>query len=182
MSARHIGARALSGGLARVLAALLLSTSLGAHAQYANADIADWKEDTVPPPPAYRLSGLIEIEMPRTASVKMGVDPKTIVLNHTSGIVRYVVVARGPSAVNATYEGIRCATGEFRIYARQVQGGEWTPNSDTAWKPMQQQSNVMVKHPLQLARDGMCMGVTLRQTEKETIRELLTGNQALYNY
>ena len=180
MSARHIGARALSGGLARVLAALLLSTSMGAHAQYANADIADWKEDTVPPPPAYRLSGLIEIEMPRTASVKMGVDPKTIVLNHTSGIVRYVVVARGPSAVNATYEGIRCATGEYRVYARQVQGNPWSPSGENDWKSMRGQTSIMVQHPFRLARDGICIGTGVRQTVADMVRELKSGNKTLY--
>ena len=84
--------------MARTLAACLLAISLGAHAQYANDDIADWKEDAVPPPPAYRLSGLVDIDMPNGSSIKMGVDPKTITINHATGIVRYVVVARGPSA------------------------------------------------------------------------------------
>ena len=160
--------------------ALLTFAAATAHAQYANADMADWKEDTVPPPPAFSLSGLIDIEMPRGSSVKMGVDPKTIALNHDTGIVRYVVVARGPSAVNATYEGIRCATGEFRIYARKVQDGEWTPSTETEWKSMMGQSNIMVRHPLQLARGGMCLGSTLRRTAKEIVRELQTGNQSLY--
>ncbi|MFD1712098.1 hypothetical protein FVQ98_04920 [Ottowia sp. GY511] len=163
-----------------LLAATLLAASIPAGAQYANADLADWKEGTVPPPPAYSLSGLVDIEMPRGSSVRMGVDPNTIALNHDTGIVRYVAVARGPSAVNATYEGIRCATGEFRIYARQVQGGEWTMNSETDWKAMQGQNNIMVKHPLQLARGGMCMGSTLRQDAKDIVRELKSGNQSLY--
>ena len=167
--------------MARTLAACLLAISLGAHAQYANDDIADWKEDAVPPPPAYRLSGLVDIDMPNGSSIKMGVDPKTITINQATGIVRYVVVARGPSAVNAAYEGIRCATGEFRVYARQVQGSEWVTNTDTEWKPMRGQSSVVVSHPLQLARGGMCNGSTLRQTPNDMVRELLTGNQSLYN-
>ena len=167
-------------GLGCLLAASLLAVGAAASAQYANADLADWKEDTVPPPPAYSVSGLVDVEMPRGSSVRMGVDPNTIALNHDTGIVRYVVVARGPSAVNATYEGIRCATGEFRIYARQVQGGEWAPNSETDWKTMVGQNNIMIRHPLQLARSGMCMGSTLRQTAKDIVRELKSGNQSLY--
>ena len=172
--------RAMPRRGARALAALLLSACACAQAQYANADLPDWKEDTVPPPPAYSVSGLIDIEMPRTATVKLGVDPKTIVLNHATGIARYVVVARGPSAVNASYEGIRCATGEFRIYARQVQGGTWTPNSDTAWKSLMGQNSVMVQYPLQLARSGLCVGSTMGQSEKDVIRELQTDNRSLY--
>lgn len=167
-------------GAATALATALLVFSAATQAQYANADLADWQEGAVPPPPAYRLSGLIDIEMPRGSSVKMGVDPRTIALDQGVGIVRYVVVAQGPSAVNASYEGIRCSTGEFRVYARQVQGGEWTPNTEAAWKPMQGQTSIMVRHPLQLARSGMCMGSTLRQTAKDTVRELQSGNRSLY--
>lgn len=170
----------LRSGLAGVLAVSLWALSASVHAQYANADAPDWKEDAVPPPPAYSVSGLVEIEMPRSSAVKMGVDPNTIVLNHTTGIARYVVVARGPSAVNASYEGIRCSTGEFKIYARQVQGGEWAPNSETAWRPMRGQNSVMVQYPLQLARSGMCVGTTLQATPKDVVRALLTDNRALY--
>jgi len=38
------------------------------------------------------------------------------------GIVRYVLIARSPAgAVNVSYEGLRCETGEVRLYAT---GGE----------------------------------------------------------
>ena len=165
---------------APLLAACALAIGGGASAQYADLDRADWKEDEVPPPPAYRTSRLIDIEMPRSATVRMGIDPDTIRINHDTGIVRYVVVARGPSAVNATYEGIRCATGEFRIYARQVQGNPWTPNSDSSWKSMRGQSSVMVQHPFNLARGGLCIGTGVRQTVADMVRELKSGNQSLY--
>lgn len=167
----------LRSGLAFMLAALVSGATL---AQYADMDRLDWKEDAVPPPPAYSTSGLIDIEMPRSASVKLGVDPKTIAINTETGIVRYVVIAQGPSAVNATYEGIRCATGEFRIYARQVQGGDWSASTDTAWRAMVGQSSVMVQHPQKLARGGMCVGKSVRESVRDMVRELKTGNQSLY--
>ena len=160
--------------------ATLLTLAAAAGAQTAELDRADWTEDAPPPPPSYSLNHLIDIEMPRTSAVKMGVDPATISVNVQTGIVRYVVVARGTSAVNATYEGIRCATGEYRVYARQVQGGPWTPNTDGAWKAMIGQSQVMVRHPYQLARGGMCNGTTVRTSVPEIVRALKTGDQALY--
>ena len=162
------------------LAGALLALALPVSAQYADLDRADWKEDTPPPPPAYNVNRLIEIEMPRTSAIKMGVDPDTIRVNVETGIVRYVVVARGPSAVNASYEGIRCATGEYRVYARQVQGGEWTPSTDERWKSMRGQSSVMVQHPFRLAHDGICLGPGVRQTVPERVRELKSGNRSLY--
>ena len=169
------------GTLARTLAgAALLALAAAAGAQTVELDRADWKEDAPPPPPSYSLNHLIEIEMPRASAVKMGVDPATISVNVQTGIVRYVVVARGSSAVNATYEGIRCATGEYRVYARQVQGGPWTPSTESGWKPMMGQNKVMVRHPYQLARGGMCSGTTVRHSVAEMVRELKTGNQTLY--
>ncbi len=167
-------------GLIALLMAAALALALPVGAQYADLDRADWKEDTPPPPPAYSLSGLIDIEMPRTSNIRMGIDPDTIRVNADTGVVRYVVVARGPSAVNATYEGIRCATGEYRVYARQVQGSPWTEAGDSEWKSMRGQSGVLVQHPFQLARGGMCMGATVRTAVPEIVRELRTGNKALY--
>lgn len=140
----------------------------------------NWREDPVPPPPAYSTSGLIDIEMPVRSNVKMGLDPDTLVLNQQTGVVRYVVVARGPSAINASYEGIRCATGEYRVYARQTPGNPWNPSEDEDWKPMRGQSGVVVAHPLRLARDGLCVGTTLRRTAQDMVRELRTGNRSIY--
>lgn len=157
----------------------LLATS-AALAQYADLDRADWAEDEVPPPPAYSLKRLIDIEMPHTSSIRMGIDPGTLNVNVDTGIVRYVVVAQGSSAVNASYEGIRCATGEYRVYARQVLGGAWSASSDTTWKPMRGQAGVQVRHPFQLARDGLCLGTAVRLNVSEMVRELKTGNDSLY--
>lgn len=164
----------------RLLAAVAMAAAAPAMAQYADLDRADWQEDAVPPPPAYSTRNLVDVEMPRTATVKMGVDPGTIAVNHETGIVRYVVVARGPSAVNATYEGIRCSTGEFRIYARQVQGGEWSPSSEKEWRSMRGQTSVMVAHPMWLARNGLCVGTVPRQNVADMVRELKSGNRSLY--
>ena len=163
-----------------LLAGLALVAAAPALAQTLDLDRSDWKEDAVPPPPAYSVNRLIEIEMPRSASVRMGIDPDTITINHQTGIVRYVVVARGPSATNASYEGIRCATGEYRVYARQTQGNAWTPSDEGGWKSMLGQSSVMVKHPARLARDGICIGTGVRQTVADMVRELKSGNKSLY--
>lgn len=163
----------LALSLAAVLAAALCGP-VAAQAQYADMDRADWKEDAVPPPPAYRTRGLIDVEGPRTAGVQIGIDPDTISVNQQTGIVRYVVVARGPSAVNAMYEGIRCNTAEYRVYARQVQGGEWSPSGDTSWKSMRDQTGALYQHPLQLAQDGLCTGPAAGLNRDEIVRALRT--------
>ena len=147
--------------------------------QYADLDRPEWKEDAVPPPPAYSLRGLIDVEMPAASSVKMGLDPDTISINQETGIVRYVVIARGPSAVNAMYEGIRCSTGEYRVYSRKTQDTEWTPSTSSGWKTMRGQ--VTYPHPYRLARDGICIGTGTNQTKDAMVRALKSPKGTLYN-
>lgn len=139
-----------------------------------------WKDTNVPPPPAYSLSRLIGIDMPAYSSIKLGIDPDTIRIDRAAQVVRYVVVARGQSAVNASYEGIHCATGEYRVYAHQIQHGAWVKDSDSDWKAMQGQGGFSATYPYELARNGMCVGSTMRPTVGAMVRELRSGNSSLY--
>lgn len=127
-----------------------------AHGQLADAD-PDWKESNIPPPPVFKLQGLIPIEMPPNLSLRFGIDPDTVRLTD-DGIVRYVMVATSPDgAVNAYYEAIRCATGEYRNYARQAGSGHWSLVKDVEWIALERKPRTL--HALQLARQGgLCNG------------------------
>ena len=139
------------------LAGALLALALPVSAQYADLDRADWKEDTPPPPPAYNVNRLIEIEMPRTSSIKMGLDPDTIRVNAETGIVRYVVVARNATgSVTAIYEGIRCSTGEVKTYARAGNTGVWSVVAEPQWRGLT--DNLPSKHAWVFARQAACDG------------------------
>lgn len=139
-----------------------------------------WKDTEVPPPPAYSVSRLIGIDMPAYSSIKLGIDPDTIRIDRKAQVVRYIVVARGQSALNASYEGIHCSTGEYRIYAHQIKHGAWVKDSNSDWKPMQGQGGFSATYPYELARNGMCVGPSMRSDVGEIVRELRTGNSSLY--
>ena len=116
----------------------------------------DWKEVEIPAPPAFNPARLIPLEMPRFVSTKVGVDPETFRIT-SDGIVRYVVVATSPGGnINASYEGIRCQTGEVKTYARYGATGKWNPMADPQWKPLD--GNQPSMHALVLARQGACEG------------------------
>jgi hypothetical protein len=88
-----------------------------ALAQLAGDDL-DWKEAEVPTPPAFEIARLIPFEVTADSAIRFGLDPASISIGK-DGVVRYVVVARSTSGVvTGLYEGIRCARGEFRTYAR----------------------------------------------------------------
>jgi len=144
---------------------LLLAIS-SAFAQLVDMD-PDWKELEVPPPPAFKTDGLVYVDMPRYVTVKLGVDPETLRITN-DGIVRYVMVATSPSgSTNATYEGIRCLTGEVKTYARYGTTGKWNALADPQWKPLN--GNQPSLHALALARQGACLGRSAAAPSAEAI-------------
>ncbi|MDR0274165.1 MAG: CNP1-like family protein [Burkholderiaceae bacterium] len=157
---------------AAALACTALLAGAPALALDDDPDAPKWQEDEAPPPPAYSLDGLIDIELPRarSRSVKIGIAPQTIAVNPKTGVVRYVVVARGPSAVNASYEGIRCATAEYRVYARQVAGQPWEAVRGSTWQPMAGPSSA--PYPYALALGGVCAGTSVNAPADAIIRAL----------
>ena len=142
-----------------VLIALALVGALGdrAWAQATNsADNPEWSEEQVPPAPAFANTGLLPLDMPSYVSVHIGIDPATLSVGK-DGVVRYVAVMQNASgSVNAVYEGIRCASGEVKTYARAGGQGEWTPVSEPVWRDMW--GKLPSKHALVFARAAACQG------------------------
>ena len=158
--------RRASHGLAAAVLALGLAPAAMAQL-FANPD---WKESPVPPAPAFDHRRMLEIDMPRMLDLKYGVDPATIVVTG-DGVVRYVIIAKntGPSsAMNASYEGVRCATGEGKIYAR-FSGDAWHDVEHPEWKPLEQ---ARTRYNLALARQAICRSGAPRQTADEMVRAL----------
>lgn len=119
-------------------------------------DDPDWKETEVPAPPAFRTDHLVAIDMPSYVTLKFGVDPATLAIT-PDGIVRYVMVAMNASgSVNAMYEGIRCAKGEVKTYARTTSSGAWSVLKEPQWRDLS--DNLPSKHAIAFARQGACDG------------------------
>ena len=139
----------------------------------------DWKESEVPAPPALRSSGLIPLEMPGSA-LRFGVDPKSVVLDR-DGIVRYVVVASSAQgAVNAMYEGIRCNTGEFRIYARHTPDRGWVMVNNSVWRSLQDAA-LTSRYSMEIARNGACVGNGPNRSAERIVRDLAGGPDKRFN-
>jgi len=136
-----------------VATCMLLSWS--AFAQLKDID-PDWKDGEAVVPPAFHADRAIALDMPRHVTLRIGVDPQSLRVTQ-DGVVRYVVVATSPGgSVNASYEGIRCVTGEVKVYARYSSDGSWRPVTNPDWKPLN--GNQPSLHALAFARQGACEG------------------------
>lgn len=149
------------------LAALLAAGS--ALAQVTPAEDPDWKESEVPAPPAFDVKKLIRIDMERLVELRYGVDPASITINK-EGVTRYVMVTtNAEGTVAAMYEGLRCATGEVKIYGR-FNEGQWRAIPNPEWRTLF--DNPSVRHSLSFARQGACSGTAPPNTVADLVRNL----------
>jgi hypothetical protein len=162
--------------LSRLALVLALASSL-AHAQLVPVD-PDWKEVDAPAPPAaLRTQGLVPLNV-EASQLRWGIDPATLSIG-ADGIVRYVVVAAGEgSAVNAFYEGLRCSSGEVKVYARRGGDGGWVP-AQSEWQSVF--SNRAARHSLAIARSGACTGSAPNVSAAQITRDLASNIQGRYS-
>lgn len=161
----------------RVLASfLMLSLCMGSITWAQGApDESDWKESDAPPPPAFDMGRLLAFDGPVNSSLTYGVDPASLQLSPSDGLIRYVLVASNASgARNVMYEAIRCATAEFKTYARYGPDGRWSPVSNASWRPML--GNTPSRHALYFARAGACDGASTPGSVNALVYQLKNPN------
>lgn len=94
--------------------------------------VAEQQRDT--PPPPLKRGELIEFFVAATSEFRFFVDAASLSVG-SDGIVRYVLVARSSAGTeNVSFEGMRCATREVRIYALG-RDGAWV-GRESDWRPI----------------------------------------------
>jgi len=106
-------------------------------------------------PPRAAISGdLVPIQWPHSEGGTAAVDQATVSVDPDE-VVRYVMVAVGPDGKRqVTFEGVRCAPDEWRIYAFGQGDGIWAPNLAGRWQPAYEVGPGGPRHVL--ARDYFC--------------------------
>ena len=98
-----------------------------------------WVESPVSLPAYPNAADLLPFSVSSLSTFHYALD-KASVSVEPGGLVRYaVLVTSAQDAVNVSYEGIRCAAQEYKIYAIGV-AGKWQPVRDPVWRPIQQRS------------------------------------------
>jgi CNP1-like family len=152
------------------LALALCSAAACALAQDIPDIMSDWKEVEAPPPPPLRTQGLIPVEVGRSTSLSFGVDPASITVGK-DGVVRYVVVASSSTGtVNGIYEGIRCNTGQVKVYARHNPSSGWVPARESDWQDIYRVANS--RYSLAIARGGACQEKSVNGSPAQIAQDL----------
>jgi hypothetical protein len=121
----------------KLVSLILLSTMGVAMAQSFDEDYDDeskpWQEIAVQLPPAPKNEDLLPFYVSPTATQKFFVDAKSISVG-SDNVVRYTLVSISQEgAKNISYEGIRCATFEKKVYAIGQEDGSWVRSRRNQW-------------------------------------------------
>ena len=130
-----------------------------------------WSEPTAPgkdgqvsesdvslPAPAQK-NNLLPFYVSPTTTMDFAIDAKSLSVT-PDGIVRFtLVVTSKTGAINISYEGIRCATEEKKLYATGKTDGGWSPSRRDVWSPI---GDVGAnRQHAALMKDYFCEGTTV---------------------
>ncbi|MDB5852535.1 MAG: hypothetical protein JWR22_576 [Herminiimonas sp.] len=160
----------VSGALLRLsrsaLVGILCGIALQAAAQSGSQfeeDFDDpskpWEEMAIQLPGPPRDADLLPFSVSATATQRFAIDSRALTVG-VDGVVRYTMVAVSPSgARNITYEGIRCAAFEKKLYAFGRADGAWSRSRRDKWEPIVR--NAANRQQATLAQDYFCDGKTV---------------------
>lgn len=94
----------------------------------------EFKEDALDLPAYPDDAALIEFRPRGYSKNRFYVDRNSVSLG-VDRVVRYTTVIKSPSGVaNVSYEGLRCKTSEYKVYAYGTGNGTWTNAREPKWQ------------------------------------------------
>lgn len=160
----------------KILPALLLCLPLAAHAEWAQFEFDQdkpWSEMAAELPAYPQAANLVEVDVSSATRHRHFVDTASISVGEDK-VVRYtMVIEAAGGARNVSFEGMRCETGERRLYAYGQPDGSWSKARSAGWEPIRFRS-VRSYHKA-LYEDHFCPdGITVRDV-RTAVRSLQRG-------
>jgi hypothetical protein len=98
----------------------------------------EWVEEKVSPPAYPKDADLIEFHVSERTQNKFLIDASTLGVG-ADGVVHYVMVIKtSGGATNVTFEGMRCKTTEYKLYATGRADGTWARSRTDSWRPIRE--------------------------------------------
>lgn len=140
-----------------LLLCLLSIGSASAEIRFRNWEDPDeptWQEEESALPAFPRDGDLLEFYVSAATTNRFFIDGASLNPG-ADGVVRYVLVVRAAGgATNVSFEGLRCATLEYRLYATGRGDGRWAKARSSEWKLM---ANLPAnRQHAALSRDYLC--------------------------
>ncbi len=136
---------------------LLMATVTMADVRFRDLDDPDapkWAEEEAVLPEFPQTENLLPFYVSEMTSHRFMIDASTLRVGKDR-VVRYVLVVQtSGGATNISFEGMRCDTREFRIYASGHRDGRWAKARFSEWRPIL--NKPVNRHHAALSRDLFC--------------------------
>ena len=130
----------------------------------------EFKEIEVAMPPFPDESRLLEFQLRRNSANRFYVDRDSISVGPDRDVRFSAVIKSASGALNTSYEGMRCKTSEYKVYAHGITNREWTRARDAQWRRIERSS---VDFRFTLYKDYFCdIEAIAGRNEKDLIANL----------
>lgn len=167
----------MRAALLLVVGLLAAAPVLAQLADYEKEQRENWTELKVDLPAFPSDDALIPFEAAMGGNNRFFVDGQTLRVD-ADGVVRYTLVVRAGGGANSiSYEGIRCLSGERRLYATGRSDRTWAPSRVSDWRPIpfDNKSNQYVV----LYRDFFCPE-RVTPTKRDSLLRAIRSGRSLY--
>lgn len=157
------------------LLVLLFGASAGAPAAGFDSDYEEkrWEEIEAQIPAFPSPENLVPFTVSAASDNKFMIDRKSIAVG-VDGVVRYTLVVASPSgAQNISYEGLRCSSGERRLYAFGRSDKSWSKARSNQWVRIQE--STLNRHHAALYFEYFCPNGMIVRDADEARTALLSG-------
>ena len=162
----------------RLLPVLALVLPLAAGAQtLGDGDAASARnrsgEVQVPLPPYPKAENYLPFEVSATVPFAFFVDAKSLSIG-SDGVMRYALIAKSTDGVlNISFEGIRCADRQYRIYAFGRVDNTWSEARNSKWQAIR--SDTRNPQRAVLYSDYFCPFAAPVTSVEQAVRVLRSG-------
>jgi hypothetical protein len=162
----------------RILPALLLCLPLVAHAEWMDFEHEfeqdkPWVEVAAQLPAYPKAENLLPFNVSSATPNRHFVDAASISVG-ADKVVRYTVVIEATGgAKNVSFEGMRCGSGERRLYAYGHPDGTWSKARNAGWEGIKLRS--LLSYQKALFEDVFCPDGIQVKDSQEAVRNLRQG-------
>lgn len=129
-----------------------------------------WQEIAVQFPAMPTDAALLPFDVSATATQRFAIDAKSLTIG-SDAVIRYTLVTQSQAgAKNISYEAIRCASLEYKIYALGHADGTWSRARRDQWQPIV--NNAMNRQQAALVQDYFCLANSPASSVAEMLRRL----------
>lgn len=162
----------------KLLVLLLLAVPLTAQAEWGKFEYEfdeekPWAEIEAQLPLYPKEESLLPLFVSAATDNKFFVDAASISTGE-DGVVRYTMLVKSSAgAINVSFEGIRCASRERKLYAFGRKEGSWSRARSAKWEPIRYQDRN--RHHHMLYDDFFCPNGIIVKNPQEAVDLLKRG-------